>query len=100
MTLNLVLRIVGLAAAITMLCLAGHIPHAALVAAFLAGFATHYAADLEGDKFFTDEPLGVQITRHTGFAAAIVLGTVGLLSDFSTAGLVWSFIGSLATHLT
>jgi hypothetical protein len=99
-TLNLVLRIVGLATAITMLCLAGTIPHVALIATFLGGFALHYSADLSGDDLFRDEPLGVAITRHVGFGAAVALGLAGGFAGFSTEGLVWSFIGSLATHLT
>lgn len=83
-----------------MLFFSGVAPHVVLLLTFLAAFTLHYVSDLEGDDFFLDEPLGVAITRHTGFAGAIATGIASALTHASTEATVWGFSLSLVTHLT
>lgn len=97
--MNLALRIIGLLAAIAALSFAGLSPLIVLILAFVAMFSVHYTADLIGDDLFQDESTGVAITRHAGFAAAIVFAIVGGFGLLPKWALVVGFISSLATHL-
>lgn len=99
MNTNLILRATGLIAAITVLCVAGHLPLLVFVALFLAAFSVHFGADLEGDMFFTDEPLGVAITRYAGYIASYGFGSAALYAHLPLRFYVLGFIGSLFTHL-
>lgn len=99
MNLNLIGRVIGLSAAIAFLAFSGALPHLVLISLFLVAFGVHYTSDLEGDDFFLDEPIGVAITRHLGFAAAIITGIVAVLTNASVQATVWGFALSLTTHL-
>lgn len=79
MNTNVIFRVVGILGTLGMLFAYHHLLALIAALAFVGAFVTHYTADVLGDKFFTDEPVYVQVLRHFGFASGISVAILGLV---------------------